>query len=275
MLYCLQWQEARETTPTDHSSQSTISDPFIDVMDLPQTKSSNRHVLAIQGFLTKCLWVFPTPDQKTSRIVEILVQEISPVCGVPECLLSDWGTNWLSYMYLMKDVWALLRIEKLNTTVYHPQCDRLTEWFNRMLSKQADLYGKQWDQYLHRVLWAYRNTLHEATIKKFSFLLYGRDCRYPLEAAFLPADEIKTAELTDYRNELTMTLSEAHDLAAQSIQAAQKKYKHQYDWIPRCLPVSRRLGTGYSYTFPQEESGSTSKLSCPWHGPYTVVAQRV
>ena len=71
----------------------------------------------------------------------------------------------------MKDVSALLGIEKLlNTTAYHPQCDGLTERFNRtlktMLWKHAAQYGAQWDRYLSGVLWAYRNTPHEATGEK-------------------------------------------------------------------------------------------------------------
>ena len=58
----------------------------IDVRDLPQTERGNKHVLVIHDFLTKWPLVFPIPDQKTSRIVEILVQEIIPLCGVSECL---------------------------------------------------------------------------------------------------------------------------------------------------------------------------------------------
>ena len=254
-----------------------VSRPFqilgIDVMDLPQTERGNKHVLVIQDFLTKWPWVFPILDQKTSRIVEILVWEIIPMCGVPECLLSDRGTNLLSY--LMKDVCGLLGIQKLNTTAYHPQCDGLTERFNRtlktMLRKHADLYGKQWDQYLHGVLWAYRNTPHEATAEKPSFLLFGRDCRYPIEAAFLPADEVQTAELTDYRQELAVTLAKARDLAAQSIQAAQKKYKRQYDRIHKCSPVPYKEGDWILIRFPHEESGKIRKLSRPWQGPYRVL----
>ena len=42
------------------------------------------------------------------RLVDILVHEIIPVCGVPESLLSDRGTNLLSY--LMTDVCSLLGI---------------------------------------------------------------------------------------------------------------------------------------------------------------------
>ena len=109
--------------------------------------------------------VFAIPDQKSTRIVDILVHEVMPFVGVPESLLSDRGTNLLSF--IMKDVCSLLGIEKLNTTAYHPQCDGLIERFNRtlktMLRKHAARYGNQWDKYLSAVVWSYRNTPHEAT----------------------------------------------------------------------------------------------------------------
>ena len=119
-----------------------VSHPFqilgIDIMELPKTEKGNRNVLVMQDFLTKWPFVFPMPDQKTTRIVRLLVDEVIPLFdeviplfGVPEALLSDRGTNLLSH--LMRDVCALLGIEKLNTTAYHPQCDGLTEHFNRTL----------------------------------------------------------------------------------------------------------------------------------------------
>ena len=96
----------------------------------------------------------------------------------------------------MTDVCSLLGITKL-TTAYHPQCDGLTKKFNRtlkmMICKHVDVYGKQWDKYLHGMLFAYRNTPHEATDEKPPYLLYGRDYRYPIEAAFLPANEVEGA----------------------------------------------------------------------------------
>ena len=61
-------------------------------MDLPVTANGNKHVLVIQDFLTKWPWVvFPIPDQKTVRIVDILVKEIVPVCGV--CSLTEERTS--------------------------------------------------------------------------------------------------------------------------------------------------------------------------------------
>ena len=75
--------------------------------------------------------VFAIPDQKSERIVRILVEEIIPLFGVPEALLSDRATNLLSH--LMLDICDLLGIKKLNTTAYHPQCDGMVERFNRTL----------------------------------------------------------------------------------------------------------------------------------------------
>ena len=79
--------------------------------------------------------------------------------------------------------------KKLNTTAYHPQCDGMVERFNRtlktMLRKHAAKFGSQWDRYLSGVLWAYRNTPHESTGEKPSYLLFGIDCRTPTEAAYL------------------------------------------------------------------------------------------
>ena len=100
-----------------------VSRPFqilgIDVMDLPLTDRGNKHVVVIQDLFTKWPLVFAIPDQKTTRIARILAEEVIPVFGVPECLLSDRGTNLLSN--LMVDLCKMLGITKLNTTAYHPQ----------------------------------------------------------------------------------------------------------------------------------------------------------
>ena len=173
------------------------------------------------------------PDQKSVRIVKLLVEEIIPVFGVPEALLSDRGTNLLSH--LMQDVCGLLGIKKINTTAtaYHPQCNGLIERFNRTLKtalrKHAAKFGAQWDKYLHGVLWAYRNTPHESTNEKPSFLLFGTDCRYPTEVAWLPPTAITPTEVQDYREELMLNLSSGREIAAEAIQSAQSKYKKNYD----------------------------------------------
>ena len=154
----------------------------VDIMDLPCTERGNKHVVVFQDKLTKWPIVFLVPAQKAERLVRLLCEEIVPMFGVPEALLSDRGANLLSR--LMLDVCALLGIEKLNTTSYHTECDGMVERFNRtlktMLRKRAAQFGGQWDNHLPALLWVYRNTQHDSTGEKLSFLLFGWDCRSPL-----------------------------------------------------------------------------------------------
>ena len=93
-------------------------------------------------------------------MTQLLAEEIIPIFGVPEALLSDRGTNFLSSLVL--NLFKLLGTEKLNTTAYHPQFNGMVERFNwtlkGMLRKHAAKFGKQWDRYLPGLLWAYRNT---------------------------------------------------------------------------------------------------------------------
>ena len=194
-----------------------------------------------------------------------------PLFGVPDALLSDIGTNLLSH--LMQDVCQLLGIAKLNTTAYHPQCDGMVERLNRtlkaMLRKTCAKFGQQWDRFLPGVLWAYRNTLHESTKEKPSFLLFGVDLKSPTEAALLPPQPTESVDLTDYHEELILSLATARDLAVQSIKAAQNHYKKQYD--KRAKVVDMRVGYWVFVLFPQVETGKRRKLSRPWRGPFSIM----
>ena len=237
-------------------------------MDLPIAKSGNWHVVVFQDYLTKFPLVFSVPDQKAIRLAKLLVEEVVPLCGVPESLLSDRGTNLLSH--LMTDLCKMLGIKKLNTTAYHPECDGMVERFNRTLKsclrKHAVTYGNQWDRYLYGVLYAYRNTPHESTGEKPSYLLYGMDLRTPTEAAFLPPTRSTLLDVTDYREKVTMALSTARGIAVKNIQKAQS----QYDC--KAKSFGYQLGEWVLVRFPVEESGRNQKLSRPWHGPYRVTS---
>ena len=63
---------------------------------------------------------------------------------------------------------------------------------------------------------------------KPSYLLFGTDCRFPTEAAFLPTESTEYGDILEYREEVTLSLLSARELAASNIKTAQK-YKEQYD----------------------------------------------
>ena len=255
-----------------------VQKPFqivgVDIMELPITTRGNRYVIVFQDFLTKWPLVFAAPDQKAIRIARLVAEELFPMFGVPDALLSDRGANLLAHV--MQDVCQLLGVKKLNTTSYHPQCDGMVERLNRtlktMLRKQVARFGGQWDQFLPGILWAYRNTPHEATKEKPSFLLFGLDLKSPTEAALLPPAPLSLTDLDSYREELILSLSTARDLAVASIRQAQQNYKTQYDKGVRV--VDYKIGDWVFVHFPEEETGKQRKMLRPWYGPFRVVARQ-
>lgn len=118
----------------------------------------------------------------------------------------------------------------------------------------AAKFGSQWDRYLSGVLWAYRNTPHEATREKSSFLLFGIDCRTPTEAALLPPEPLEPTNVRDYREELVLLLSSTRELVAMNVRAAQRHYKKQYD--KRTQTTDYRLGDWVLIRFLRRRAGN-------------------
>ena len=104
-------------------------------------------------------------------------------------------------------------IHKLNTTAYHLQCNGIVERFNHtlkgMLRAHAAWFGSQWDIMLPGMLFAYRNTPHESTGEKPSFLTFGVDHRTPPDAARMPNGPLLPTTLSDYWEQLMSSLSSA------------------------------------------------------------------
>ena len=112
-----------------------VKGPFhrvaVDVLQLPLTSNGNKYVIVFMDYLTKWVEAFLTADQQASTIASLLVEHIICRHGVPEELLSDRGSNFLSELIL--ELCSLLGIRKINTSGYHPQTDGLVEKFNSTL----------------------------------------------------------------------------------------------------------------------------------------------
>ena len=104
-------------------------------------------------------------------------------------VLSDHGRAFLSGLF--QEMQQLLGFHKTNMSAYNSQTDGLVERFNRtltsMLAKTVERGGKDWDQKLPYVLFAYRASQQQSTLESPFFLLYGRDLRLPTEAVISPA----------------------------------------------------------------------------------------
>ena len=101
--------------------------------------------------------------------------------------------------------------------------------------------------------------------------MYGFDCRHPTEAALLPPKALGPTDVSDYREELILSLSSARALANKTNTQAQSRQKAQYD--KRAVSPKLKVGDWVLIYFPEDETGKFRKLSRPWHGPYRVVSR--
>ena len=208
-------------------------------------------------------------DQTALTIARLLVTKIIPQHGVLSELLSDRGSAFL--FSLMFEVYRLMGIKKLNTTAYYPQTDGLVERFNRklsdMLAKTVDAGGKNWDDCLPYVHFAYRASPQESTGESPFFLLYGRDPQLPTNKVLCPPKERAEIDMEDYTSEVAIRMSEAWGLAHKNVKRAQNRQK-QHD--KRARPVTFQPGQRVFVFIPAAAQGKTRKFARPYYGLYRV-----
>ena len=252
-----------------------VAGPFdrvgVDVIKFPCSSRGKRYAVVFIDYLTKWPEVFATSDQTSLTIAELLVEHVISRHGVPSELLSDRGTAFLSK--LMLDAYKLMGIRKSNTTAYHPQTDGLVERFHLtltdMLAKSVQQGGKDWDQRLPYVLFAYRSSIQSSTGESLFYLLYGRDPYLPSDDVLNPPRDRRIVNLNDFKAEITTRCADAWQLAQDQIKKAQASQKSYYD-ASATEPNIRKGDRVYVYT-PAKKSGTAYKFARPFVGPYRVL----
>ena len=97
------------------------------------------------------------------------------------------------------------------------------------MSKLVSKGGRNWDELLGPVLFAYRTTPHTSSGESPFYLVYGRDARIPSSLSFdAPVVKYHTLE-TQYGRALFKELQTARQIARESIVKAQQTQKRNYD----------------------------------------------
>ncbi|KAL1256534.1 hypothetical protein QQF64_012079 [Cirrhinus molitorella] len=99
---------------------------------LPKSARGHKHILVIVDYATRYPEAIPLRKATSKAIAQELFLLASQV-SIPAEILTDQGTPFMSR--LMADLFRLLRVKQLRTTVYHPQTDGLVERFNQTLKQ--------------------------------------------------------------------------------------------------------------------------------------------
>ncbi len=161
--FCQACPDCQKTSPKPPPPTPLIPLPIIEVfferigMDLvgplPKSARGHEHILVVVDYATRYPEAIPLRKATAKNIAHELFLLFSRV-GIPTEILTDQGTPFMSR--LMADLFQLLRVKQLRTTVYHPQTDGLVERFNQtlkqMLRRVAAEDRRDWDQMLPYVL---------------------------------------------------------------------------------------------------------------------------
>ena len=96
----------------------------IDVIKFPTSSKGDKYAVVMMDYLTKWPKVFPTREQTSLTIAQLLVEHIIPHHDIPIELLSDRGAAFLSK--LMEEIYSLLGVHRVvNTTVVLGDIEKL------------------------------------------------------------------------------------------------------------------------------------------------------
>ena len=286
--------QGRRTKPPLHSIP--VNGPFycigMDFKEFDLSKRGNRYALVFQDYMTKWPEVYAVADRKATTVAHCLADFIWKH-GVPVEIIHDRAAEFLSD--ILQETAQVLGVTQLPTSGGHPQTDGLVERLNRtlkqMLSKIVSRGGRDWDDLLGPVLFAYRTAPHSSTGETPFSLVYGRDARVPTNLDFYqPVQKMPVVE-SEFARELFEDLKYARKLAQQNIKKAQKQQKDSYDRATKeptikvndlvMLKVEPRFKLDRTYRGPYRvlEVTATNVVIRPIHDPqaesWNVSLQRI
>lgn len=249
-----------------------FDDPFSHVIvdcvgPLPKSKKGMQYLLTIMCVSTRYVEAIPLRRITSANVVEVLVKFFTTV-GLPRTIQTDQGSNFMSKIF--KQVMDVLQVKHSISSAYHPESQGALERYHQTLKRMIKTYcldtGKDWDQGIPLLLFAYRDTVQDSLGFSPFELVYGHEVRGPLKIfheTFLESSE--ESHILDHVSAFRERLVNATKTAHENLKSAQEKMKSQFD--KRAVSRSFEPGEEVLVLLPSE---GDSCLSSKYVGPYRI-----
>ena len=145
-----------------------------------------RNVLVVMDHFTRYVQAFVTKNHAARTTARVLYNNYFSVFGFPQCLMSDQGTKFCRKVIAV--MCSLLGVEKIWTTLYHPQTNGSAERVHQMLQcmiGKLDLEKrKKWLAHIGSIIIAYNSTRSLVTGYSLYYLMFGQRPWLPIDLLF-------------------------------------------------------------------------------------------
>lgn len=242
----------------------------VDIMGpLPRSTQQNEYLLVFVDYYSRWVEFFPMRNATAQNVATILRKEILTRWGVPDFILSDRGTQFVSSVF--REVCEKWRVTPKLTTAYHPQTN-MTERVNRtlksMIASYVDENHTKWDQFLPEMRFAINSAIQETIGLTPAELQLGRKLEGPMDK-MLHGPNL-TPDTTSY--DVVSHIQHLQSQVKESIRKAQHRQLRNYNKRRRdsTFKIKDRV---WLRNFPQSSAQHkfSAKLAPKWKGPYRVL----
>jgi len=216
--------------------------------------------------MTKWIEVEPVASITASKVTNFVWKNIVCRFSVPQCLISDNGTQFLSTQF--RKFCEELKIKQRFSSVEHPQTNGQAEAANKVilnaLRRRISKAKTCWPDELPRIIWAYHTTPQSSTHETPFSLVYGTDALLPIQVD-QQRDSAQRNDEPDIRANLDI-LDEVRELARITSEAMKKKVERRYK-----TKVRPRDFMEHDLVLRKAHAAEIeNKLSPKWTGPFRV-----
>ncbi|KAG8227778.1 hypothetical protein J437_LFUL006412, partial [Ladona fulva] len=131
---------------------------------LPKTKFNNKYVFVVLDVFSKFVQIYPLNKPTAKNCLNKLINYYFKLCGVPECVLSDHGTQFTSHVW--KQNLHDLGVQAMYSSIRRPQknpSERVMRELSRIFRTFCFNDHKSWFNLIPQINCWFNNLTHEAT----------------------------------------------------------------------------------------------------------------
>lgn len=234
---------------------------------LPRTENGEKYILSILDHFSRYLEMIPLPDQTAETVACAFVRRWVLKYGVPDVLLSDQGTNFMSELF--SKVCELLKIKRLRTSAFHPETNGRLERVHRTIAQIISHYvnsrHSDWNEWLPYAVAAYNSSEHSSTGHTPHQVIFGHPMRSPFERV----EGKSQGQNEDYVADLSEKLRKMWDLCRKNHIRAQRRQARQHD--KNAKDIKYRCGQWVYLKNSLAKVGQAKKFRKPWIGPFEII----